>query len=168
MHEEQQRAIRHARQAGTEAAIEALSLGLLTDLLLDLLPLDAERRVRQHVVELAMRVPVLGKRVAENDVGDVLSLDEHVGLADREGLGVQFLPVHGEPRLGVHGGQVLFGDRQHAARARRRVVDRANNARPGERLTVLDEDEVDHQAYDLARREMLTRRLVRQLRKSAG
>src|SRR5690606_41967665 len=50
--EEQQRTIAHAWQARTEAAVEALLLGLAPDLALDLLPLHAERRVRQHVVEV--------------------------------------------------------------------------------------------------------------------
>ena len=39
MQEKQQRAIRHARQAGAEATIETLALVFLADLLLDLLPL---------------------------------------------------------------------------------------------------------------------------------
>ena len=50
--QEQQRAVADARQARPEAAVEALLLGLLADLLLDLLPLDAERRIGEHVVEV--------------------------------------------------------------------------------------------------------------------
>jgi hypothetical protein len=42
MEEEKQRAIGDAREAGTEAAIEALLGGFLADFLFDLLPLDAE------------------------------------------------------------------------------------------------------------------------------
>jgi hypothetical protein len=104
--------------------------------------------------------------VAEDDIADILPLDQHVGFAYREGFRVQLLPVHGQARLRVHGGQVLVGDREHSAGARRRVVDRAYNPRLGERLTVLDEDEVDHKADDLARREVLARRLVRQFREA--
>ena len=58
---------------------------------------------------------------------------------------------------------MLLGDRQHAARARRRVVDGANHARLGQRVVVLDEQQVHHQADDLARREVLAGRLVREL-----
>ena len=105
---------------------------------------------------------VVGQRVAEDDVADVLPLDEHVRLADGVGLGVQLLPEHGEPRLRVHRGQVLFRDRQHAARAGRRIVDRAHDAGLGQNLVVLDEDQVDHEADDLARREVLAGRLVRE------
>ena len=63
-----------------------------------------------------------GKGVAEDDVGDVLALDEHVGLADRIGLGVEFLAVHHQPRIWVQAGQVLASDAEHAARARCWVV----------------------------------------------
>ena len=53
--QEEQRAVADARQAGAEAAVEALLLVLLADLLLDLLPLHAERRIGEHVVELLVR-----------------------------------------------------------------------------------------------------------------
>ena len=47
-----------------------------------------------------MRMPVLGEGVAENNVADVLSFDEHVGFADRKKFRVQFLPVHGQAPWG--------------------------------------------------------------------
>ena len=80
--QEQQRAVRHARQAGAEAAAVALLLVLVADGLLDLLPLHAEGRVGQHVVEQLAEQAVVGQRVAEHDVADVLAADQHVGLAD--------------------------------------------------------------------------------------
>ena len=52
MEEEKQRAIADPRQAGTEAAIEALLAGFLADFLFDLLPLDAEGRIGERVVEV--------------------------------------------------------------------------------------------------------------------
>ena len=55
MQQKQQRAVADTRQAGTESAIEAQLLGFLADFLLDLLPLDAERRIGEHVVEDACR-----------------------------------------------------------------------------------------------------------------
>ena len=99
MQQEQQRAVGDARQAGAEAAVEALLLVLLADFLLDLLPLHAEGRIGEHVVEFLPRMAVVGERVAEHDVGDILALDQHVGLADGVGLGVELLAEHGEPRL---------------------------------------------------------------------
>ena len=52
MEEEEQRAIADARQAGTETAIEAVLRGFLADFLFDLLPLDAEGRIGERVVEV--------------------------------------------------------------------------------------------------------------------
>jgi len=88
MQEEEQRAIADPRQAGTEAAIETLLRGFLADFLFDLLPLDAEGRIRERVVEVFPVQAVSGEGVAKDDVGDVLTFDEHVGLADGVGLGV--------------------------------------------------------------------------------
>ncbi len=110
---------------------------------------------------------VVGKGVAEDDVADILPLDQHVRLADGVGFWVQLLPEHRESRLRVHRGQMLFGDRKHAARAGGRVVDRAHDAGLGQNLVVLDEDEVDHQADDFARGEMLSGRLVGEFRELA-
>jgi hypothetical protein len=69
-----------------------------------------------------------GEGVAEDDVGDVLPLDEHVGLADGVGLGVQLLPIHDEPGVGIQAGEVLAGDAQHATRAGGGIVERAHHA----------------------------------------
>jgi len=54
VHQEQQRAIAHPRQAGAEAAGKALLTVLDLKLLLHLLPLHTERRIGQAVVELLM------------------------------------------------------------------------------------------------------------------
>ena len=117
--------------------------------------------------ELAVRVAVGGQRVAEDDVADILPLDKHVRLADCVGFRVEFLPEHREPRLRVHRGQVLFRDRQHTARSGRRIVDRAHDAGLGQNLVILDEDQIDHEADDLARGEVLSRRLVGEFRELA-
>jgi hypothetical protein len=55
-----------------------------------------------------------------------LAFEEHVGLADGVGLGVDFLAVKvGGDLLAARGGEFdegFFGDREHAARAGRAVV----------------------------------------------
>jgi hypothetical protein len=163
MEKEEQRPVTHPREPRTEAAVETHLFGFLADLLFDLLPLHAERRIGEHVVETLARQTIGGERVAEHDVGDVLPLDEHVRLADSIGLGVQFLAVHDQASVGVQFGQMLASDAQHAAGPGRRVTDRAHDARFGEGLVVLDEEEIDHQPDHLARREMLARSFVREL-----
>ncbi|MCY1297936.1 hypothetical protein D9M70_473930 [compost metagenome] len=93
MQQEQQRAIGHARQARPKAAIEALFLMFVGNLLLYLLPLHAERRVAEHEVETAVGQLVVGQGVAQLDAGDVLPLDQHIRLADSVGLVVQLLAM---------------------------------------------------------------------------
>jgi hypothetical protein len=163
VHQEEERPIAHPRQAGAEAPIESLLLGLAPDLFLNLLPLDAERRVREQAVERLARQPVGRERVAKDDVADVLPLDEHVGLADRIRLGVQLLPEHDEPRARVVVAQVLARHAQHAPGARGRIVERADHAALRERVVVFDEDQIHHQADDLPRGEVLSRGFVREL-----
>ena len=141
-----------------------LRLGLLADLVLDLLPLHAERRIGEQVVEALALVVVLGEGVAERDVRGVLALEHHVGAADGVGLGVQLLAEDLQPRLRVELAQVVLGDREHAAGAAGRVAERLDDARLGEDVVVVvDEQQVDHQPDDLARREVLTGGLVREL-----
>jgi len=69
-------------QSGAETPVEPHFFGLLADFLLNFLPFHAKRRVGEAVVEDFPGQTVGGEGVAENDVGDVLSLDEHVRLAD--------------------------------------------------------------------------------------
>src|SRR4051812_42755910 len=62
---------------------------------------------------------------------------------------------------------MLTADREHTSRARRRIVDRADDAGLREHVVVLDEDQVDHEADDFTRSEVLTGRLVREFRELA-
>lgn len=163
VHEEEQRAVAHAGQAGAEAAVVALFRVLFFDLLLNLLPLHAEGRIGEHVVEVLPMQAVGGEGVAEDDVGDVLPLDQHVGLADGVGLGVQLLSKHDEAGVGVDLGEVLVAHAEHTAGAGGGVVEGAHHAGLGQGLVVLDEEEVDHEADDLARGEVLPGGLVGQL-----
>ena len=163
MEEEKQRAIADARQAGTEAAIEAPLGGFLADFLFDLLPLDAEGRIRERVVEVFPVQTVGGKGVAEDDVGDVLPLDEHVGLADGVGLGVQLLAIHNQPGVGIQAGEVLARDAQHAAGAGGGIVEAAHHAGLRQSVVVLNEEEIHHEPDDFARSEVLPGGLIGKL-----
>jgi hypothetical protein len=57
--QEKERPVVDARQTGAEPAAEPLRLGLRLDGVVDLLPLDPERRVRKQVVEPLAVVVVL-------------------------------------------------------------------------------------------------------------
>ena len=74
------RAVVDAGQAGPEATAEAELVVLVLDLALDLLPLDAERRVGEEVVVAGALEGVLAEAVAEADVRRLLALEHHVGL----------------------------------------------------------------------------------------
>jgi len=127
------------------------------------LPLDAERRVGEQVVEAHAGEPVGGEAVAELDVLEVLALHHQVAAADGVGLGVVLLAVALEARLRVELAQVVLGDAQHAAGAAGRVAEGAHDAGPGERLAVGLEEQVDHETDDLARRKVVAGGLVGRL-----
>ena len=101
VHEEQQRTIAHARQAGTETAGEALLAVLGLYLLLYVLPLHTERRVGQAVVELFMGQVIVRQGVAEFDVAGVVALDQLVRHGDGVGLRVQLLGIGHQAGVGV-------------------------------------------------------------------
>ena len=90
-------------------------------------------------------------------------LDQHVGLADGVGLGVQLLAIHDEPGVGIEAGEVLAGDAQHAAGAGGGIVEAAHHAGLREGIVVLDEEEIHHEPDDLARGEVLPGGLIGKL-----
>lgn len=156
MQEEQQRAIGHTRQAGAEAAVEALVAVLVGDLLLDLLPLHAERRVAEHKVEVVFCAGqlVIRQGVAQLDVLDLLPLDQHVRLADGVGLGVELLAVQRHGDLLADGLDVLVALGEEAAGAGSRVID--GDDAVGLELVVLPGDhQRGGQVHDIARGEVL-------------
>ena len=165
MLQEQEGAVVDARQAGAEAAVEALIGVFLLDLVGDHLPLDAERRVSQQVVELLAVEGILGERVAERDLG-VLSLHHEIRAADRVGLLVQLLAGDAERGVRVQLAEPLLGGVEHAAGAAGRVEHGLHDAGFGQ-VRLVGEQQVHHQANDLARGEVLTGGLVGQLGESA-
>jgi len=126
-----------------------------------LLPFHAERRIGQHVVEsdlppaaVALEA-ILGECVAEDDVVGVLTLDEHVGLADGPCLVVPVLAEKVRAGLGIEIADVLLGNRKHAAGAACRVVDGFDNVAAGEVL-LRGEEQVDHELDHFARCEVFS------------
>ncbi len=73
---EEERAVVDGRQARPEAPREAQLVVLVADGVLDLLPLDAEGLIGEHVVEALAHEVVLGEAVAELDVRRLLALDD--------------------------------------------------------------------------------------------
>ena len=154
MHQEQQRSIAHPRQAGTEAAGVAQVAVLGVHRFLHHLPLHAEGRVGQAVVEALGGQLVVAERVAQLQVAHVVALDQLVGHADGVGLGVQLLRVGHDARVGVPLGHLLDSRRQEAASAGSAVVHRAHHAIAVQRLMVGGKDQGGDQPHHVARGEV--------------
>ncbi|OQA27234.1 MAG: hypothetical protein BWY59_01131 [Verrucomicrobia bacterium ADurb.Bin345] len=157
---EEQCAVIDPGQAGAEPAAEALLLVFLDDDILLGLPLHAERRVGQHVVEMLAVELVVGEAVAELDVVDVLALDHHVRPADGVRLVVVVLAEHLQPGIGVQFPDIVLGHGQHAAGAAGGVVLRLDDALLRQDVGVGAEQQIDHEPDDFPRREMVARLLV--------
>ncbi len=163
MEQKKQRAIGDARQSGAKTAVVPLLGGFLADFFFDLLPLHAEGRIGEHVIKVFAGQAVGGERVAEDDVGDVLTLDQHVGFADGVGLRVQLLAVHDQSGIWIDLCEVFVCDAQHSASASGRIVEAPYYAGSSESVVILDEQEIDHQPDHFARGKMFSGGLIGQL-----
>ena len=158
--EKEQRAVVDPRESCAEASGIAELLRFAPDEFLLLLPFDAKRRIREHVVEAILPEAVVHERAAELDVVHVLALDEHVGTAGGIRLVVQILPIEHRHGVAVEGADVFLGNGEHAAGSAGGVVDGLDDVALVE-VMFGAEQEVDHEADDLARREMLSGLFVR-------
>ena len=151
--------------------VEATLVVLLPDLLLLFLPVHAEGRIGEEVVEGFVGELVLDEAVAVPDVvaGAVVVhlLHQHVGRRGGEGALVVVLPIDVELRRAMVLTQVVLRLRQHAAGAAGGVEQLADGAGRGEQPVVLDEQDAHHQSDDLARREMVACGLVGQFVEAA-
>jgi hypothetical protein len=141
------------------------------DLFLLLLPIHAEGRIGEQIIEGLARKLVVGKTVAEAHVIAtavvVYLLYEHVGGSRGESTLVVVLPIDIEPGGRVVLAQVVLCLGQHTAGAAGGVEELAHRARCGEELVILDEQDVHHQPDDLARGEVVTGGLIGQLVEAA-
>jgi len=154
VHEKQQLAVGLARQTGAEAPVGSVLVVLGLHVRVLGLPVRAERRVGDPVMEVVGGVPVAGERVAAHDLRRVLPANEHVGQADRVGLLVDLLAEEVHLGVGVERLDVRLGLGEHPAGAARAVVDRADRRGASERVLVGADQQVDHQPHHLARGEV--------------
>ena len=128
------------------------------------LPRLAVRRIGQHEVELPRRKTIGGKRGAEADVFCLLAFarKQHIRLGDGIGLRVDLLSEQVDGYLPVALCRVLIqavlGDRQHAARTASPVV--AGISAVLDLVRDRQKDQIRHQFYDVARREVFARFFV--------
>ena len=110
-------------QAGRKAAQLALLVLGLHGLLLPL-PVDAEGRVGDDVLEGVAGELILGQGIAEAHVVGISAADHHVCLGNGEGGGVEFLPEAGDFHIGVQIVNALLHAGKHLARAHGHIIDR--------------------------------------------
>ena len=157
--EEEQLAVAGARDEGEFFAVvhdfeaRVAHAVLAAHLFQVFLPALAVGRIGQHEVELLRGEGVVRKsgmfRPTDDVVGVLaLALEEHVGLADRVGLRIDFLAVEvgGDLLLPVSGEllESFLGDGQHSARAARAIVKEV--AAGFDAVGDGQEDEVGHEA----------------------
>ncbi len=162
VNQEQQRPVVDAGQL----AVVAAKVGPALDDLLLGLPVHAEGRVGQQVVEAVFGVLVelvVDQGVAVFNTAALETLDQQVGGGNSVGSRVVVLTED------AHGGAVVVGAYpvlrlgEHAASAAGRVADGDDDPLLGEYVTVGLQQQVDHEADDLARGEVVTRGLVGRL-----
>ena len=108
-------------QTGGKAAQLALFVLGLHRLLLPL-PVDAERRVGDDVLEGVAGELILGQGVTEAHVVGIATPDHHVRLGNGEGGGVELLPEAGDADLRVQLMDALLHAGEHLAGAHGHVV----------------------------------------------
>ena len=169
MHQEKQRVIVDARQAGAETTLETKFVVLAGDVVFFRLPFDAKWRIGQHVVKAFIRVTITVDKsflalagtqgIAENDVRDLFVLDHQVRAANGVRLRVVFLAKKLKVCAGIEAGLfvtnqlVRFG--QHATGAAGGIVDIDDLAILVHKI-VMGEQNADHQPDDFAWREVIT------------
>ena len=87
------------------------------------LPVDAEGRVGDDVLEGEAGELVLGQGITEPHVVGVAAADHHVGLGDGEGGGVELLPEAGHFDVAVQLVDALLHAAEHLAGAHGHIVD---------------------------------------------
>ena len=153
-------------QAGAEPPRKA-ELGLLLHGGLFVFPLPAEGGIGEDIVKGLPGKLVIGEGVAVLDEVGVVALDEHIRLADGEGLVVDLLPEGHQLRGGVELVEVFLRHGEHAAGAAGGVVNGLGHVGPGKDVVIVVEQEVHHQADDLPRGVVLPGVLVVRLGEAA-
>ena len=114
------------------------------------LPLNAERRIGDDIIELIARELVVAKGISLTHVLGIAALDERVGLGNGKGLVVQLLTITGDLSLGVYLQKALCQTTQHLTGAHGHVVDGSRDALVLQLLFVVANKQVGHEVDDIA------------------
>ena len=118
------------------------------DIILLPLPVHAEGRIGEEIVEGLTLELIVRKAVAEADTIAaavvVNLLHQHVGGCGGKGAVVVVLPIDVEPCSGVEISQVVLRLGQHAAGATSGVEELTHGAGRGEQFVVVNEENAHH------------------------
>lgn len=156
---EQHLSVADGGQAGAEAPVVAL-LGFLLHVGLFALPVDAEGRVGDDIVEGMPGELVVVQGVAVFHAAGVAALDEHVSLGDGIRLRVELLPEAGQVGVGRNVMQPLRQAAQHLAGAHRHVIGGLGAAALADVILFRGDQQLGHQVDDVARGEVRSGLLV--------
>ena len=124
------------------------------------LPVNAEGGIGDTVVKLVAVELIVVQGVAELHVVGIAPTDQHVGLGDAKGEGVQLLAKTGDIRIGIQLLQPLLHAGEHLAGAHGHVVDRLSDAIPVEGVLVTGHQQITHQVNDVPAGEVCSGLLI--------
>ena len=167
VHQEQQRAVGNTWQARAKATVKAFLRMFVVNLALNLFPVHAKRRIREHVVELVQRQLVVRESVTQLNTTDVLAFDQHIGFTDCVGFRVQLLTKGAHHRVRVQFVHIFHARREESAGPGGRVINGADDTGLRQGFIIFHKYQRSGQTHDIARGEVLTGGLVRAFRETA-
>ena len=117
------------------------------------LPVDAERRIGDDIIEMVVGELVVVEGVSEFHVVRIAAADERVRLGDAVGEGVELLPEGGDNGLRVQLLEAFLHAGEHLAGAHRHVIDGLVHA-VGVIRNIACDEQVAHGVDDVAAGEM--------------
>ena len=129
------------------------------------LPIDAERRVGDDVIELVLRELIVVQGVAELHVVRIAAANQHVGFGDAVGEGVQLLPERGDDRIRIQLMQPFFHAGEHLTGSHGHVVNRFVDSLAGSGSSIPGHQKIAHRVDDIPAGEVCPRLLVVTFRK---
>ena len=120
------------------------------DVVFDFFPINAKRRIGEHVIECGGIELIVRQGIAQLDVADLLAFDQHVGFADGVAFGIELLTKGDGSGLWIELVDVFHPRRQEATRTRGWVIDGADDVWLGQYFIIFHKDQRGCQPHDIA------------------
>ena len=140
--------VRDRRQAGTETAIiTTLCLGFHLRFLT--LPVNAEGRIRDHIVKFIAAERIIAQGITVFHAGCVAALDQHICLGNRISFGVELLSKAGQGGILANILQALSQAAQHLRSAHGHIIGRFGAALGSDFLLFGGNEQLGHQVNNV-------------------